>query len=177
MGPTRIQCQQPAPLNSMSPPCIPVGGTAITKTLAYARTTRAVRQTLHATISVVKMLIEEAGAAHGLSPAKWCLQINDQLILKVVVSRSRHDNQGRIRWRILIHTSPIPDYVLCVQMGASNAAVSAYFLIPSLTLPRVTLSCALSAPTTGRNTATQASHQFFGQGTVNGQHCDQSTKS
>ena len=107
-----------------------MAGLPITKTLAYARTTRAVRQTLHATISAAKMLIVQAGAAHAPGAAKWCLLINDRLILKVVVSRSRHDQQGRIRWRIPVRTVPIPDFVLCVQMNSANAAVLAYFLVP-----------------------------------------------
>jgi DNA invertase Pin-like site-specific DNA recombinase len=107
-----------------------LAGLPITKTLAYARTTRAVRKTLQATISAAKMLIEQAGGTHAQSPAKWCLQINDQLTLKVVVSRSRHDQRGRVRWRIPIHTAPVPDFVLCVQMDRANAAVLAYFLVP-----------------------------------------------
>lgn len=107
-----------------------MAGLPITKTLAYARTTRAVRQTLHATISTAKMLIEQAGGTHAPSPAKWCVRINDQVTLKVSVARSRHDKQGRVRWRIPIHTAPIPDFVLCVQMDSANAAVLAYFLVP-----------------------------------------------
>jgi hypothetical protein len=108
-----------------------LAGLPITKTLAYARTTRAVRQTLHATITAAKMLIEQAGGTHAPSPAKWCVRINDQVTLKVVVSRSRRDKQGRVRWRIPIHTAPIPDFVLCVQMDSANAAVLAYFLVPT----------------------------------------------
>jgi DNA invertase Pin-like site-specific DNA recombinase len=107
-----------------------LAGLPVTKTLQYARAKRAVRQTLYATMSSVQMLIQQAGATYARGPAKWCLQINEQLTLKVVVSRSRHDNQGRIRWRIPVNTAPIPDYVLCVQMGHSNSAVLAYFLIP-----------------------------------------------
>lgn len=107
-----------------------LAGLPITKTLAYARTTRAVRQTLHATIATAKMLIEQAGGTHAPSPAKWCVRINDQVTLKVVVSRSRHDKQGRVRWRIPIHTAPVPDFVLCVQMDNANAAILAYYLVP-----------------------------------------------
>ena len=100
------------------------------KTLQYARTKHAVRQTLHGTMQAIKPLIEQAGGRYVPCSHKWSLLVNDNLVLKVVVSRARHDNDGRIRWRIPIRTSPVPDFVLCVQMDAANIGVVGYYLLP-----------------------------------------------
>lgn len=53
-----------------------------------------------------------------------------KVVLKLVVAHSRHDPAGHIRWRIPVQASPIPDFVLCVQMDAANAGVMGYCLIP-----------------------------------------------
>lgn len=107
-------------------------GLPVTKTLQYARTKHAVRQLLHATTAAVKLLVKRAGGVHASIQPRWrfVLRLNDQITLKVVVARSRHDNNGRIRWRIPIRTEPVPDFVLCVQMDIANVGVMAYYLIP-----------------------------------------------
>lgn len=100
------------------------------KTLQYARTKHAVRQMLLSTMSEVRSLVDRAGALCIACAHRWSLLINDDLVVKVVVARSRHDKAGRIRWRIPVRTSPIPDFVLCVQMDTANVGVGAYYLIP-----------------------------------------------
>lgn len=81
-------------------------------------------------MSAIKMAIEQAGGTHTELEAPWLLQLNGTVLLKLVVARSRHDPAGHIRWRIPVHTSPVPDFVLCVQMDAANAGVMGYYLIP-----------------------------------------------
>jgi DNA invertase Pin-like site-specific DNA recombinase len=100
------------------------------KTLLYARTKRAVRQMLHLSMSEVRSMIERAGAQCMSCAHKWSVLINDRVVLKVVISRSRHDKDGRIRWRIPMHTSPLANFVLCVQMDTANIGVLNYYLLP-----------------------------------------------
>lgn len=98
--------------------------------LLRARTLRAVRQMREATMSSIKLAIESAGAIHAPADHATLLKINGQLVLKVVVARARHDPAGHIRWRIPIHTPPVPDFVVCVQMDAANVGVLGYYLLP-----------------------------------------------
>lgn len=100
------------------------------KTLLYARTKHAVRQMLHKSITAVRSMIELTGVQCVACAHKWSLLINDEVVLKVVVARARHDKAGHIRWRVPIHTLPIPDFVLCVQMDVSNVGIMGYYLLP-----------------------------------------------
>lgn len=93
------------------------------KALLRARTLRAVRQIRVATISAIELMIERAGGRHAPHNHPWLKLINGRIVLKVVVARSRHEPSGHIRWRIPIHTAPVPDFVLCVQLDAANAGV------------------------------------------------------
>lgn len=81
-------------------------------------------------MSAIKMAVEQAGGTHVECEHPWLLQLNGKVVLKLVVARSRHDLAGHIRWRIPVHTSPVPDFVLCVQMDAANAGVMGYYLVP-----------------------------------------------
>lgn len=107
-----------------------IAGVADAEKLQYARTKRSVQQLREATMSACKLLIERAGATHAPDIDRWCLRINESTIMKLVVARSRHDIEGRIRWRIPVHTPPVPDFVVCVQMDVANAGVLAYYLVP-----------------------------------------------
>lgn len=98
--------------------------------LLRAQTLRAVRQLREATMSAIKMVIEQAGGTYATCQHPWLLRINGRIVLKLVVARARHDHGGHIRWRIPVHTSPVPDFVLCVQMDVGNAGVMGYYLIP-----------------------------------------------
>ena len=84
-----------------------------------------------ATLAACRLLIERSGISYRHGTDKWCLLIDDKINVKIAVARSRHDRTGRIRWRIPIHTAPVPDFVVCVRMDAANAGVLDYYLIPS----------------------------------------------
>lgn len=105
-------------------------GLPAAKPLLRAKTLRAARQLREATASAVKLAIEQSGCAHAACDHPWLLRINGQIVLKIVIARSRHDPAGHIRWRIPIHTPPIPDFVLCVQMDKANVGVLGYYLMP-----------------------------------------------
>ncbi|WP_373991909.1 recombinase family protein [Duganella sp. BuS-21] len=105
-------------------------GLPAAKPLLRAKTLRAVRQLREATMSSIKLAIEQASGAHEPCQHPWLLRINGQLDLKLVVARARHDPAGYVRWRIPILTSPVPGFVLCVQMDAANAGVLGYYLFP-----------------------------------------------
>ena len=105
-------------------------GLPAARPLLRARTLRSVRQLREATMSAIKIAIEQAGGTHVACEQPWLVQLNGKVVLKLVVARSRHDPAGHIRWRIPIHISPVPDFVLCVQMDAGNAGVMGYYLIP-----------------------------------------------
>jgi DNA invertase Pin-like site-specific DNA recombinase len=98
--------------------------------LLRARTLRAVRQMRVATMSAIKLAVEQAGGQHAPCEGPWLLLLNERVILKLVIARARHDQAGHIRWRIPIHTAPVPDFVLCVQMDTANAGVMGYYLLP-----------------------------------------------
>lgn len=98
--------------------------------LLRARTLRSVRQLREATRSAIQMVIEQAGGTYEPCIHPWLLRINEHVVLKLVVARARHDPAGRVRWRIPVHTLPVPDFVLCVQMDSVNAGVMGYYLIP-----------------------------------------------
>lgn len=98
--------------------------------LLRARTLRAVRQLREATMSAMKLAVEQAGGRHAPCEHPWLVLLNDSVSLKLVVARARHDPAGHIRWRIPIHTAPVPDFVLVVQMDTANAGVMGYYLIP-----------------------------------------------
>jgi len=100
------------------------------KTLLYAHTKHAVRQMLHKSIAAARSMIERAGAHCVGCAHKWSLLINDEVVLKIVVARARHDKDGRVRWRIPVNTAPMPDFVLCVQMDIANSGVMGFYLIP-----------------------------------------------
>ena len=99
--------------------------------LLRARTLRSVRQMQGATRSAIELAIERAGGSHAPCghPSMW--RINDSVDVKLVVARSRHDNAGRIRWRIPIHTAPVADFIICVQMDAANVGVMGHYLFPA----------------------------------------------
>ena len=99
--------------------------------LLRARTLRSVRQLQAATMASIELGIEQAGGTHAPCghPSMW--RINDSVDVKLVVARSRHDDAGRIRWRIPIHTAPNADFIICVQMDAANVGVMAYYLFPA----------------------------------------------
>jgi len=105
-------------------------GVPAAKPLLRAKTLHAVRQLREATMSAVKLAIEQAGSTHAPGDHPWLLRINGAVVLKLVIARSRHDPARRIRWRIPIRTAPIPDFVLCVQMDTANAGVMGYYLLP-----------------------------------------------
>jgi DNA invertase Pin-like site-specific DNA recombinase len=98
--------------------------------LLRARTLSSVRQMREATMLAIKVAVERAGGTHAPCQHPWLLRINDEVVLKLVVARSRHDPSGHIRWRIPVHTSPVPEFVLCVQMDTANVGVMGYYLIP-----------------------------------------------
>lgn len=98
--------------------------------LLRARTLRAVRQMREATMSAIKLAVQQAGGQHTQCEHPWMLVLNGQIVLKLVIARARHDPAGHIRWRIPIHTAPIPDFVLCVQMDTANAGAMGYYLMP-----------------------------------------------
>lgn len=105
-------------------------GVPAAKPLLRAKTLQAVRQLREATMSAVKLAIEQADSTHAPGDHPWLLRINGAVVLKLVIARSRHDPARRIRWRIPIRTAPIPDFVLCVQMDTANAGVMGYYLLP-----------------------------------------------
>jgi hypothetical protein len=98
--------------------------------LLRARTRRSVVHMLTATISSVELMIERAGGSHIQGRKPWLLQINEQIVAKIVVARARLDSSGHIRWWIPINKTPIPDFVLCVQLDTANAGVMGYYLFP-----------------------------------------------
>lgn len=100
------------------------------KPLLRARTLLAIRQIRVATMSATELMIERAGGHHAPHDNPWLRIINGQIILKIAVTRSRHEPSGHIRWRIPIRTAPVPDFVLCVQLDAANAGVMGYYLLP-----------------------------------------------
>lgn len=105
-------------------------GLPAAEALLRARTLRSVMQMRAATMSAIELMIEKAGGSHKPQRNPWLVEINGQVLVKLVVARARHDPAGRVRWRIPIHQPPVPDFVLCVQMDAANAGVMAYYLIP-----------------------------------------------
>jgi hypothetical protein len=107
-----------------------LAGVADAEKLQYAKTKRSIQQMREATFAACKLLIEGSGTGYRHCADRWCLCIDDKIIVKIVVARSRHDPTGRVRWKIPIHTAPIPDFVVCVRMDAANAGVLDYYLIP-----------------------------------------------
>ncbi len=107
-----------------------VAGLPSAEPLLRARTLRSVRHLRDATMSAVKLAIEQAGNTHAPGERPWMLRINGEVVLKLVIARSRHDPASHIRWRIPIQTPPIPDFVLCVQMDTANVGVMGYYLLP-----------------------------------------------
>lgn len=105
-------------------------GLPAARPLLRAQTLRSVRQLREATMSAIKMAIGQAGGTHMQCEHPWLLQLNGKVVVKLVVARSRHDPAGHIRWRIPVCTSPVPDFVIGVQMDAANAGVMGYYLIP-----------------------------------------------
>nr|WP_315256591.1 recombinase family protein [uncultured Duganella sp.] len=105
-------------------------GLPAAEALLRARTLTSVMQMRAATMSAIELMIEKAGGSHAPQRNPWLIKINGEVLVKLVVSRARHDPAGRVRWRIPIHQSPVPDFVLCVQMDTANAGVMAYYLIP-----------------------------------------------
>jgi hypothetical protein len=105
-------------------------GLPSTEPLLRAQTLRSVRQLQAATRAAIELGIEQAGGSYVSCghPSMW--RINDSVDVKLVVARSRHDDAGRIRWRIPIHTAPAADFIICVQMDAANVGVMGYYLFP-----------------------------------------------
>lgn len=106
-------------------------GLPAAKPLLRARTLQAVRQLREATMSAIKLAVQQADGGHAPGGHPWLLLLNGQVLLKVVIARSRHDPAGYVRWRIPIQTQPVPDFVLCVQMDTANAGVLGYYLFPA----------------------------------------------
>ncbi|TFW17549.1 recombinase family protein [Duganella callida] len=107
-----------------------LAGVGDSEKLQYARTKRSLQQMRKATLAACGLLIEQTGISYRYSKDRWCLCIDDKIIVKIVVARSRHDSAGRIRWRVPIYNAPVPDFVVCVLMDAANAVVLDYYLIP-----------------------------------------------
>lgn len=107
-----------------------LAGVADAEKLQYAKTKRSIQKMREATSAACKLLIERSGVSYRHCADRWCLCINEKIIVKIVVARSRHDPAGRVRWRIPVHTAPTPDFVVCVRMDAANAGVLDYYLIP-----------------------------------------------
>lgn len=105
-------------------------GLPAAEALLRARTLRSVMQMRAATMSAIELMIEKVGGSHAPCRNPWLIKINGEVLVKLVVSRARHDPAGHVRWRIPIHQLPVPDFVLCVQMDVANAGVMAYYLIP-----------------------------------------------
>jgi len=107
-----------------------LAGVADTEKLQYVKTKRSIQQMREATLTACKLLIDRFGISYRHCEERWCLCLDDKIIVKIVVARSRHDPAGRVRWRIPVHTAPIPDFVVCVRMDVANAGVLDYYLIP-----------------------------------------------
>jgi DNA invertase Pin-like site-specific DNA recombinase len=98
--------------------------------LQHAKTKRSIQKMREATFAACKLLIERSGITLRDCDDRWCICMDEKIVVKLVVARARYDLKGRVRWRIPIHTAPIPDFVVCVRMDGANAGVLDYYLIP-----------------------------------------------
>lgn len=96
----------------------------------FVDTRRAVRSMLLATISKVRMLIDQAGGKSRLVAHPGTLLINDAVTLRIVVARARRDVSGNVRWKVPTTGSPPAQFTIALQMEAGNIDVRHYYLFP-----------------------------------------------
>lgn len=96
----------------------------------FVDTRRAVRSMLLATISKVRMLIDQAGGTSRLVAHPGTLLINDAVTLRIVVARARSDVSGHVRWKVPTTGNPPAQFTIALQMEAGSIEVRHHYLFP-----------------------------------------------
>jgi DNA invertase Pin-like site-specific DNA recombinase len=102
-----------------------------TRAAKYVESWRRIETVRNATMASLTGLIAQAGATSSLTHGKNTISINDNLIVKMVVARSRRYHEGRpLRWHVDMTSAQKVDFVIAVQLNQENNAPAAYFLFP-----------------------------------------------
>jgi DNA invertase Pin-like site-specific DNA recombinase len=83
--------------------------------------------------SVVDQL-REIGATVEIDDETDLLQVNNEFLVSVVLSRHTTTRRGSSRWALRFDTGLRPDLTIAVRMEAGNSSIRDYYLFPSLDL-------------------------------------------
>ncbi|WRY34270.1 recombinase family protein [Thioclava litoralis] len=78
--------------------------------------------------AIVQGIRDAGGQIHETAAGE--LRLNHELTLSLVIARCHALPSGRLRWRIRLDTSRIPDLTLVIRMDPRNRRALDYFLLP-----------------------------------------------
>ncbi|WP_369527520.1 hypothetical protein [Bradyrhizobium japonicum] len=60
------------------------------------------------------------------------LIVNDEFSVSAVIARCRETAAGKLRWRVRLERSLLPDITVAVRMDGSNIAARDYLILPTV---------------------------------------------
>lgn len=99
---------------------------------AYIEINRALRKLHPGVIAQVVEGLERFGGRVNQAGSSELLIVNDEFSVSVVIARCCETAGGRLRWRVRLERSLLPDITVAVRMDGSNIAARDYFILPTL---------------------------------------------
>nr|WP_283811380.1 recombinase family protein [Bradyrhizobium uaiense] len=107
-------------------------GYAPERDYAYIDINRALRRLHPSVISEVVDGLERFGGRVVRDEASQLLIVNHEFSVSVVIARCRETAAGKLRWRVRLERSLLPDVTIAVRMDGSNIAARDYLILPTL---------------------------------------------
>ena len=108
----------------------------------YIEINRMLREMHPATVDLVVIGLEEAGAAVRHDTETDLLEVNGEITLSVVIAACKETPAGALRLRLRFDTGLNPDITVAVRLDARNRRPLDYYLFPRLDLARASIRLA-----------------------------------
>lgn len=99
---------------------------------AYIEINRALWRLHPTVISEVIDGLERFGGRVSRDASSELLIVNEEFSVSAVIARCRETTGGRLRWRVRMERSLLPDVTIAVRMDGSNIAARDYLILPTL---------------------------------------------
>ncbi|MET4788791.1 DNA invertase Pin-like site-specific DNA recombinase [Bradyrhizobium japonicum] len=99
---------------------------------AYIGINRALRRLHPTVIAEVIDGLKRFGGRVSRDESSELLIVNDEFSVSAVIARCRETAAGKLRWRVRLERSLLPDITVAVRMDGSNIAARDYLILPTV---------------------------------------------